>query len=59
MHGVLTELFGARPLYPNVDAHAIIYQVVIEKIMPKYDDLLIQEEPHTNMVYILRMLFDL
>ena len=68
--GVLTEPFGARPLYPKMDAHAIMYQVVIEKIMPKYDDLpdpvqtivrkcLCPAEERANMVHILRMLFDL
>ena len=37
--GVLTELFGGRPLYTSMDAHTIMCRVVVQKIMPEYSHL--------------------
>ena len=68
--GVLTELFGGRPLYTSMDAHTIMCRVVVQKIMPEYSHLpesiqkivsrcLCPAEERAASLEILDMLLDL
>ena len=68
--GVLTELFGGKPLYEKMDAHAIMYRVAVQNVMPDYSHLpdslqrivrccLCPLQERSSSVEVLRMLFDL
>ena len=39
MGGVLTELFGGKPLWDNMSSHAIMFIVAVEGIMPSTEHL--------------------
>ena len=68
--GVFTELFGGKPLYEKMDAHAIMYRVAVQNVMPDYSHLqdslqrivrccLCPLQERSSSVEVLRMLFDL
>ena len=65
--GVLTELFGGRPLYRKMDAHTIMCRVVVQNIMPDSSHLeapirhivsqcLCIDKERTTAIHVLQML---